>query len=222
MSSAKFAAITASLLARKGDATPSVVVPVTPVPRPALVPRDEQSIHSEPRQPENGEKLRRIVVSITQDELERLGIAAIKKGTNRHDIVRAALNNYFRKLSAEFPHPCACMEGGLTALARHAESNGRADHHSYPACAEDLASASGDDDDRRERVGDVMAPLTSLELTKNFLNRALRDRQKINARIRQAGSFATQQCHVLAISRKDVRLQVVDADNIPDSFFILK
>jgi hypothetical protein len=90
--------------------------------------------------------------SITQDELERLGIAAIKKGTNRHDIVRAALNNYFRKLSAEFPHPCACMEGGLTALARHAESNGRADHPSYPACAEDLDSANGDDEDRREQV----------------------------------------------------------------------
>lgn len=64
-----------------------------------------------------------------------------------------------------------------------------------------------------------MAPLMSLELTKNFLNRTLPGRHKINARIRQAGSFATQQCHVLAISRKDVRLQVVDADNIPDSFF---
>jgi hypothetical protein len=31
--------------------------------------------------------------------------------------------------------------------------------------------------------------------------------------------FATQQCRVLDISRKNVRLQVVDADNIPDSFF---
>jgi len=131
--------------------TTSVVVPVTPVPRPALVPRDERPIHSEPRQPENGEKLRRIVVSVTQDELERLSIAAIKKGANRHDIVRAALNNYFCKLSAEFPQPCSCMEGGPAVLARHAD-NGRADHHSYPACAEDLASASGDDDDRRERV----------------------------------------------------------------------
>lgn len=131
--------------------TTSVVVPVTPVPRPALVPRDERPIHSEPRRPENGEKLRRIVVSVTQDELERLSIAAIKKGANRHDIVRAALNNYFCKLSAEFPQPCSCMEGGPAVLARHAD-NGRADHHSYPACAEDLASASGDDDDRRERV----------------------------------------------------------------------
>ena len=66
-----------------------------------------------------------------------------------------------------------------------------------------------------------MAPLMSLELTKTFLKRALRGRDNINARIRQAGSFATQQCRVLDISRKNVRLQVVDADNIPDSFFLL-
>ena len=66
-----------------------------------------------------------------------------------------------------------------------------------------------------------MASLMSLEHTKTFLKRALRGRDNINARIRQAGSFATQQCRVLDISRKNVRLQVVDADNIPDSFFLL-
>ena len=151
MSSAKFAAITASLLARKGDAAPSVVAPVTAPPRPTLVPRDDQSFPSEPRQPDN-EKLRRIVVSITQEELERLSIAAIKKGTNRHDIVRAALNDYFRKLSAEFPHPCACMEGGPTVPARHAESKAREAHPSYPVRAENLDSAIGDETGR-----DVMA-----------------------------------------------------------------
>ena len=118
MSSAKFAAMTASLLARKGDAAPSVVVPVM-APRPALVPRDDRPAPPElppfvfePRQPHNAEKLRRVMVFISQEELERLGIAAIKKGINRHDIVRGALDDYFRKLSAEFPQPCACVEGG--------------------------------------------------------------------------------------------------------------
>lgn len=112
MSSMKFATITASLLARKGHAAPSVVVPVTASPRPALVPRDEQSFTSEPQHLENVEKPRRIMISITPEELERLDIAAIKKGTSRHHIVRGALNEYFRKLSAELPRPCACMEGG--------------------------------------------------------------------------------------------------------------
>ena len=116
MSSVKFAAITASLLARKGDAAPSVVVPVTAPPRPALVPRDRQPFRPEPRQPDDAEKLRRIVISITRQELERLDIAAIKKGANRHEIVRSALNDYFRRLSAEFPH-CACIEGSAAVPA---------------------------------------------------------------------------------------------------------
>ena len=116
MSSAKFAAMTASLLARKGDSAPSVVLPVMAQPRPALVPRDDRPAPPELPpfvfEPHNADKLRRIMVSITQEELERLGIAAIKKGINRHDVVRGALDDYFRKLSAEFPQPCACMEGG--------------------------------------------------------------------------------------------------------------
>ena len=140
MSSAKFATITASLLARKGDAAPSVVAPVTAPPRPALVQRDDQHFSSEPRQPDN-DKLRRITVSILQEELERLRIAAIKKDTNRHDIVRRALNDYFRKLSAEFRHPCACLEGGPALPVRHAEIASRAAHESYPVCAENLDSA---------------------------------------------------------------------------------
>jgi hypothetical protein len=121
VNSAKFAAITASLLARKGDAAPSVIAPVAAPPRPTLVARDDQPLSSEPRQPDKADKLRRIVVSITQEELERLRIAAIKKGANRHDIVRGALNDYFRKLSAEFPYPCACMEGRPALPARHAD-----------------------------------------------------------------------------------------------------
>lgn len=126
MTSTKFASITASLLARKGEAAPSIVAPiVSPVvapvvapivapPRPTLVPRDEP-FASEPERP--AEKLRRIVISMTQAELERLDIAAIKIGANRHDIVRVALSEYFRKLSAELPRRCACMEDGSAVPA---------------------------------------------------------------------------------------------------------
>jgi hypothetical protein len=121
VSSAKFAAMTASLLACKGDAAPSLVTPLIASPRPALVARDDQPFASEPPRPDNANKLRRIMVLMTPEELERLDIAAIKKGTKRHDIVRGALSDYFRKLSAEFPHPCACMEGGSAVPARHAE-----------------------------------------------------------------------------------------------------
>ncbi len=119
MSSAKFEALSASLLARKGEAAPSVFAPVRASPRPALVPRHDWPASpklppppSEPQQPDNSDKLRRIVVSITHEDLERLCIVAIKKGASRQDIVRGALHDYFRKLSEEFPHPCACVEVG--------------------------------------------------------------------------------------------------------------
>ncbi len=139
MSSAKFAAITASLLARKGDAAPSAVAPAAP-PRPTLVRRYDQRLSSEPPQPDNAEKLRRIMVCITPEQLEQLSIAAIKKSTNRHDIVRNALDDYFRRLSAEFPQPCACLEGGA-AVAECAVQCEPAPHNSHPACAENLDSA---------------------------------------------------------------------------------
>lgn len=134
MSSAKFAAITASLLARKGDAAPSVVARAPP-PRPTLVRRDDQRSSFEPQQPDNAEKLRRVMVAVTPAELERLNIAAIKKGTNRHAIVRSALDDYFRKLSAEFPRPCPCLEGGAAISERPAPSEAAA-HNSHPVCAE--------------------------------------------------------------------------------------
>jgi hypothetical protein len=152
VSSAKFAAVTASLLARKGDATPSIVAPIAAPPRPVLVPRDDQPVPSQPRQPDNADKLRRIVVFITQEELERLDIAVIKKGTNRHDIVRGALNDYFRKLSAELSKPCACMEGDSAVPTRHAEIKSSVAHPSYPMCAENLDSATIGDEDHREQV----------------------------------------------------------------------
>lgn len=63
--------------------------------------------------------------------------------------------------------------------------------------------------------------MIKLEHAKDFFERALGRRRDINAVIRQAGSFATQQCRVLDISRKDVRLKVLDADNIPDRFVLL-
>lgn len=152
MSSTKFAAITASLLARKGDAAPSLVAPVAPPVRPALVPRDNQPAPSEPRQPNNAEKLRRIMVFITQEDLERLSIAAIKKDSNRHDIVRAALNDYFRKLSAEFAYPCPCMEGGPAVPEWHAQYQGRAARPSHPVCAEDLDSLLSAGEDAEKQV----------------------------------------------------------------------
>lgn len=122
MSSPKFASMTAELLARKGAAAPSLFTPST---RAVFVTQSDQApppfaaAHPiAPAEPaplpaaDNADRPRRIMIMITHDELERLGIAAIKKGVSRHDIVRGALDSYFRKLAAELPQACNCMANG--------------------------------------------------------------------------------------------------------------
>lgn len=126
MSSPKFAIMTADLLARKGGAAPSLFTPVhaavttqsdaastpfTPAPWEPVKAATQAGPAPLPAA-DDADKPRRIMVMITHDELERLGIAAIKKGVSRHDIVRGALDSYFRKLAAELPQTCSCMANG--------------------------------------------------------------------------------------------------------------
>jgi hypothetical protein len=54
-------------------------------------------------------------------EFERLGIAAVKKGLSRHDLVRDTVNAFLARLAAEMDHRCACLDGGsqrATACAK--------------------------------------------------------------------------------------------------------
>ena len=131
MSTAKFASMDASLLARKGDAAPSLaMLPVRPsafasdrppVPRhvddmvrpaPAMRPENGKDRSLATPHDEGPEKLRRIMVIVTTDEFEKLGIAAVKKDKSRHEIVRAALDAYFHQLAADLPRKCPCMADG--------------------------------------------------------------------------------------------------------------
>lgn len=131
MSSAKFSAITADLLARKGEATPSLATlpPRTSVfedeippfssmhadadveqcTQPQAPPRATASRASRRKAPD---KVRRLVITLTLEEFERLGIAAIKMDTTRHQIVRDALDAHIHQLADELPRPCRCMTDG--------------------------------------------------------------------------------------------------------------
>jgi hypothetical protein len=102
MSQPRFAPITASLLARKGEAAP--LVPKQPLawlhevtPAPVSAPAD------------TGEKPHRIMVALSAREYETLGIAAVKKGSTRHRIAREAMDHYFAQLAHEFHDQCRCV-----------------------------------------------------------------------------------------------------------------
>ena len=113
MSQPRFTPITASLLARKGDAVPSAIAPkptlywtqndvrVPPTAEPAQTNGDQPAVVAKPR---------RLMVTLSAAEFEKLGIAAVKKGVTRHQLMRGALNLYLERLKCEFS-ACGCMTG---------------------------------------------------------------------------------------------------------------
>jgi hypothetical protein len=134
LSYAKFAPITAGLLARKGEAAPSfgtkrpvawtsdlpaIREPVRDIPPSFATGMEFSHIESVPAQhceivPKTAhiaEKPRRVVVSMSPCEFERLGIAAVKKGVSRHDLVRDTVNAYLAQLAVEMKR-CACLDDG--------------------------------------------------------------------------------------------------------------
>jgi hypothetical protein len=113
MSQPRFAPMTASLLARKGSAAPSSLNGFTlaamPPPRPVEIsppPFDESPVHRE-----HDAHHKKLFVSLSHPEHERLAIAAVKTGLSRHQLIRDALELYFEQLSADMGHDCRCVAG---------------------------------------------------------------------------------------------------------------
>ncbi len=122
MSSSNFAPITSDLLARKGDAAPSGMMSKpalfwtreAPPPPPVVAPRPGAM------PPEPPVKPHKMMVVLTPCEYEKLGIAAVKKGVTRHQIVRTALDLHLDRLKREYGG-CGCMamqDGGCGCEAK--------------------------------------------------------------------------------------------------------
>ncbi|MEI9990977.1 MAG: hypothetical protein WDM86_13150 [Rhizomicrobium sp.] len=107
MSSQRFAPLTSNLFARKGDAGPSA-------PKPSLFWTREPPVAPEPDTPPPPppiDRPHRMMVMLSASEFERLGIAAVKKGMTRHQILRAALDAHLVRLKREYGG-CGCMAMG--------------------------------------------------------------------------------------------------------------
>jgi hypothetical protein len=61
--------------------------------------------------PPDGPKPHKMMVTLTASEYEKLGIAAVKKGLTRHQIVRYALDLHLDRLKREYGG-CGCMAMG--------------------------------------------------------------------------------------------------------------
>src|SRR5690349_8593644 len=105
MSSAKFASITSSLLARKGEARPwSQTLESEPDMPPMPVSWRTEAAVPPPPPPA---KERSCTVRMSAHDYERLEILAVKGGVKRQDLLKAALAQFLDSKAKEYG--CVCL-----------------------------------------------------------------------------------------------------------------
>ena len=119
MSRSKFAPITSSLLARKGDARPWQPPPSDfariLAPQPEELPHADLTLLSAANQlpDEEGtvpqEHTKRCALKLSPAEYERLGIIGVKKGLSRHQVLRQAFEKYLASIQHEYQAECGCL-----------------------------------------------------------------------------------------------------------------
>ena len=58
------------------------------------------------------DKPRRLMVSLTPEEYEMLGLIGVKKNVTRHQLLRIAFDEYLLQLVEEFGERCVCIANG--------------------------------------------------------------------------------------------------------------
>lgn len=126
MSQPRFAPITADLLARKGMAMPSAMLPQRPefvrpefvrpasppAPKVAPEPVVQHEIDAD-QPPHDPARPKKLFIAMTHREHEQLAIAAVKTGLSKHRLVRDALEIYFEQLALDMGDDCPCITSGF-------------------------------------------------------------------------------------------------------------
>ena len=105
MSSAKFASITAGLLARKGEAQPWNAASVPEPERAPLAWRPALAVAASPPPPPAKE--RSCSVRMSAHDYERLGILAVKSGVTRQQLLKDSLAQFLTAKARDYG--CACL-----------------------------------------------------------------------------------------------------------------
>ena len=113
MSASKFASITSSLLARKGEAKPWAEPD-----KKSLAWQDAEPVFStrpvtrlvQPAAPTGkGVPQKKCAIRMSAQEYEQLGILAVKKDCTRQQLLREALGQLLSTLARDYPH-CPCLK----------------------------------------------------------------------------------------------------------------
>jgi hypothetical protein len=152
MDESKFGRLTAQMLVRKGDAEPSDIrrsrkrknePPQLNVVASNPQPADEHAYQTAVQTTVSGEdtdlllpygvfehtlaqaapkKQHRIMIVLTEEEHETLGILAVKKGFTRHQVLRKALDGYLEWLVDEYGTRCRCISSTCSNDCDHSSA----------------------------------------------------------------------------------------------------
>jgi len=125
MRQAKFAPITAALLARKGEARPwgydGAEIAAEPheeffTPRPVAPLREEHANDASPAPlafalPQTGDGMRRVTLRMSQIDYERLGLIAAKRDITRQRLLHQMLHDFLASAAHEYGAQCGCIGG---------------------------------------------------------------------------------------------------------------
>ena len=128
MSNLRFAPITSTLLARKGQAAPSQLFPPPPDSywRPVTRTNGHLATETMPDEPADptvtvsakaapyDDRPHKVRVALSDAELERFGLAAVKRGITRQQLLREAINDYVDRLMRDYEN-CGCITGVAAA-----------------------------------------------------------------------------------------------------------
>lgn len=133
MSAGNFASLTAGLLARKGEAEPSPVMPSEVFPfaqRVAHAPV-ESPIHAVPMPQRKRRELpatstvgdgtakpRRMFVQLSAKEYEALGLVAVKRGATPPQLLRKVLHDFLVEFIEQCDGSCPCIRSGCDELGQ--------------------------------------------------------------------------------------------------------
>ncbi|HWY63415.1 MAG TPA: hypothetical protein VNW15_16055 [Rhizomicrobium sp.] len=123
MSQPRYASITASLLARKGDAQPWAELakrplawdrgelPVAPAPAVGFFksPPPQHANEPEPAHAHHPADLKKISVRMSHHDYERLGILAVKQDKTRQRLLHEALDRLLAGITQKYSASCACL-----------------------------------------------------------------------------------------------------------------
>ena len=131
MSGSKFASITSSLLARKGEAEPwheplrkdlpwqkveaeqgANWPPLGPAGDPPTVRTTSKAVTRPRKKSSNDPRDKTCAVHMTHYDYERLGIIAVKKATSRQRLMQQALEEFFGRMARDYANECACLSVG--------------------------------------------------------------------------------------------------------------